>query len=128
VFVKGGLLYLGDVHAAMGDGELSGGGVETAAIVKLKVELIKNYQLTQPRFETKNRVVTTGWSFNFHEARSMAVSDMLDIVVASMKVTTTEAMMLISNAADLRIGQACGSMEMTLRLEMYKFENMKILP
>ena len=43
VFVTGGLLYVGDVHAAMGDGELSGGGVEAAAVVKLKVELTNNY-------------------------------------------------------------------------------------
>ena len=128
VFVTGGLLYVGDVHAAMGDGELSGGGVEAAAVVKLKVNLIKNYLLTQPRFETENKVVTTGWSYDFHEARSMAVSDMLNIIVATMKVSTTEAMMLISNAGDLRIGQACGSMEMTLRLEMNKFERMEALP
>ena len=58
----------------------------------------------------------------------MAVSDMLNIIVATMKVSTTEAMMLISNAGDLRIGQACGSMEMTLRLEMNKFERMEALP
>ena len=73
-------------------------------------------------------MVTTGWSYDFHEARCMAVSDMLKIIVTTMKVSTTEAMMLISNAGNLRIGQACGSMEMTLRLEMHKFEKMKALP
>ena len=128
VFVPGGMLYLGDVHAAMGDGELSGGGVETAATVKFRVDLIKNYELKQPRFETENKIVTTGWSFDFAEARAMAVGDMLNLVVKSMKITSTEAMMLISNAADLKIGQACGNMEMTLRLEMYKFEDLKVLP
>ena len=128
VFEPGALLYVGDVHAAMGDGELSCGGVEIAAEVGLRPELVRGYRLTQPRFDTGDKIVTTGWSFDFAEARRMAVADMLQLLVRCLGITSTEAMMLISVAGDLRIGQACGNMEMTLRLEMPKLEGLVALP
>jgi amidase len=128
VFVPGALLYVGDVHAAMGDGELSCGGVEIAAEVGLRARLIRNRPLAQPRFDSGDRIVTTGWSHDFAEARRMAVADMLQLLVACLGISSTEAMMLISVAGDLRIGQACGNMEMTLRLEMPKLDGLTALP
>lgn len=41
VFVSGANLALGDLHACMGDGELSGTGIETAGRVCLQVKLSK---------------------------------------------------------------------------------------
>ena len=41
VFHPGALLALGDVHALMGDGEVSGTAVETSAEVKIRVDVIK---------------------------------------------------------------------------------------
>ncbi len=128
VFYPEALLYVGDVHAAMGDGELSCGGVEIAAEVGLKPELTRSYPLAQPRFDTGDKIVTTGWSHDFAEARRMAVADMLQLMVDSLGITSTEAMMLISVAGDLRIGQACGNMAMTLRLEMPKLDGLVALP
>ena len=58
----------------------------------------------------------------------MAVADMLQLMVDSLGITSTEAMMLISVAGDLRIGQACGNMAMTLRLEMPKLDGLVALP
>jgi amidase len=128
VFAPGGLLYVGDVHAAMGDGELSCGGVESAATVTLRVERLPARTLPRPRFDTGDRIVTTGWGHDFAEARRMCVADMLAIMTTSLGIGSAEAFMLISIAGDLRIGQACGNMEMTLRLEMPKLEGMSAHP
>jgi amidase len=128
VFVDGGLLYLGDVHAAMGDGELSCGGVEIAATVGLRVELIRAHALPRPRFETTTHVITTGWGHDFSDARRMAVADMLDVLTRSLGIGTAEAFMLVSVAGDLRIGQACGIMELTIRLEMPRLAGLRALP
>lgn len=128
VLVPGALLYVGDVHAAMGDGELSCGGVEIAAEVGLRVNLLKRVTLPQPRLETADRIVTTGWSRDFAEARRMAVEDMLDLMERGMGISAVEALMLISVAGDLRIGQACGNMEITLRLEMPRLPGLSPLP
>jgi amidase len=127
-FVDGALLYVGDVHAAMGDGELSCGGVEIAATVGIRVDRPGATGLRQPRFETDTHVVTTGWSRDFAEARRMAVADMLEVLTACLGIGTAEAFMLVSVAADLRIGQACGNMELTLRLEMPRLEGVRALP
>lgn len=118
VLVPEALLYVGDVHASMGDGELSCGGVEIAAEVGLRVNLIKQVPLLAPRLETPDRIVTLGWGREFAEARAMVVEEMIGIMEASMRVSAVEALMLISATGDLRIGQACGTMDMTVRLEM----------
>jgi amidase len=128
VFVPGALLYLGDAHAAMGDGELSCGGVEIDAEVTLRVDVRKGVALPQPRLETPDRVVTTGWSRDFSEARRMAVDDMITLMQSGMGISAMEALMLIGVAGDLRIGQSCGNMEMTMRLEMPRFPGLAALP
>ncbi len=127
VFEPGALLYVGDVHAAMGDGELSCGGVEIAARVDLRVEVVPGAALTGPRLDTGDRIATTGWGRDFADARRMCVADMLDLMTAGLGIGSAEAFMLISIAGDLRVGQACGNMEMTLRLEMPKLDGMTAL-
>jgi amidase len=120
VFAPGALLYIGDVHAAMGDGELSGGGVEIAAEVTCTLGLVRRRPLPAPRLETADRVITVGWHRDFGAARRMAVEDMLSILETRLGMRPVEALMLISAVGDLRVGQACGSMDLTLRLEMPK--------
>lgn len=128
VLVPEALLYVGDVHASMGDGELSCGGVEIAAEVGLRVNLIKQVPLLAPRLETPDRIVTLGWGREFAEARAMVVEEMIGIMEASMRVSAVEALMLISATGDLRIGQACGTMDMTVRLEMPRLPGLTVLP
>lgn len=48
VFHDGAYLSLGDLHALMGDGEISGSGLEVAGEVILKIELLKNFDLHAP--------------------------------------------------------------------------------
>lgn len=58
VFVTGGLLYLGDAHAAMGHGELSATGLEMASETTISVDLIKSKKLPGPRIESPNEIMT----------------------------------------------------------------------
>ncbi|RKU36270.1 acetamidase, partial [Candidatus Poribacteria bacterium] len=60
VFVEGALFGLGDVHAAMGDGEISMLGVEICAEVTVGVELIKGESIARPWIETADVWITTG--------------------------------------------------------------------
>ena len=62
VFCPGGYLYLGDAHAAMGHGELSGTGLEMAAETTITVDLLKGKQLVGPRIESDEEImaVATG--------------------------------------------------------------------
>lgn len=62
VFVTGGLLCLGDAHAAQGHGELSATGLEMPAESTITVELRKEQRLPGPRIETPEEIaaVATG--------------------------------------------------------------------
>src|SRR6266699_7139536 len=50
VNVPGALLYMGDGHAAMGDGEVAGTGIEIPMRVRLQVNVIKGKAIRWPRF------------------------------------------------------------------------------
>ncbi len=57
VFIEGAYLYLGDVHAAMGHGELTASGLEMPAISTITVNLIKNQQISSPRIEAPHEII-----------------------------------------------------------------------
>jgi len=51
VSAPGALLFIGDGHAAQGDGELTGDALETSMDVEFSVALIKGFATVNPRFE-----------------------------------------------------------------------------
>ena len=56
----GALLFLGDGHAAQGDGEVLGNAIETSLNVEFRVELMKKKQIGWPRFETAEYIGVLG--------------------------------------------------------------------
>lgn len=58
VFVKDALLYMGDLHAAMGHGELSATGLEMAGETTVTVNLLKKTRLSWPRIESPEEIMT----------------------------------------------------------------------
>jgi amidase len=118
VFVEGGLLFVGDVHACQGDGELSGVAVEIGAEVTLTIELRKGSRLRWPWAENSDCISVLTSAMEFSDARAEAVEAMLAALEDQRGLRAAEALALISAVGDLRIGQAFGGMEMTLRLEM----------
>jgi len=118
VFSEGGLLYVGDVHATQGDGELSGVAVETPAEVTVKVDLWKGARLRWPWAVTEDAVMVMTTHLEFERAREEAVEAMFQVLETQLGLEPGDAIALISVAGNLRIGQAFGAMELTLRLEM----------
>jgi acetamidase/formamidase len=60
VSVPGALLYLGDGHAAQGDGELNGNALETSLDVEFTVEVIPGRGLPEPRVESSTYIMAMG--------------------------------------------------------------------
>ena len=60
VAVPGAGLGLGDVHGAMGDGEITFIGLEIQAVVTIRVELHKGAGIQRPLIATADHWVTTG--------------------------------------------------------------------
>jgi len=123
VFVKGAFLSVGDVHAAMGDGELTSGGVDIDSEVTLKIELIKNREINYPVIETDDSFITTSNARDFYEANRLATLEMINLLKKGLGVSEIEAYWLISMYGDLKISQAASCpVDLTLRLSFPKLK------
>ena len=118
VFVPGGLLYVGDVHACQGDGELSGVGLEIGAEVTATVGVVESAGLRWPWAATAEKIMVMTTAMEFADARRSAVAEMITALENQIGLEPAEALALISVAGDLRVGQASGGMPLTLRLEV----------
>lgn len=111
VWTKGALFSVGDMHAAMGDGEVCITAIECPGEVRLKFELIKDANIPGPRFITKESsepnlkgsFVATGIAPDLLEACRLATRNMIDYLVRQYNLEPKEAYILCSVAADLKI-------------------------
>ena len=115
VETAGGLLSIGDTHAAQGNGELAGTALESPMAVALKVDLIKDARLKGPQFTTAGPVsrhldakgyhVTCGVSPDLFEAARMATMQMIDLLGRLHGVSAMDAYLLSSVCGDLAISE-----------------------
>ncbi|HEV7932520.1 MAG TPA: acetamidase/formamidase family protein [Actinomadura sp.] len=112
VGVDGALLSLGDAHAAMGDGEVSGTGVETDATVRLRVGVRPGAAPKTPIVETDPRthrtgaaLATTGIGPDLMAAAVDATRALIEEVTARTGLAPADAYLLASVAADLKISE-----------------------
>lgn len=104
VFLPGGLVAVGDLHAAQGDGELCGQGVETSGRVRLRVHA-SSETLLRPRIETKETWITLASAPTLQEALSIAAADMVEFICRTYRVSFDEAYRLLSIAGNGGISQ-----------------------
>jgi amidase len=76
VFVPGGLLYLGDAHAAMGHGELSASGLEMPAESVITVNVLKGKKLAGPRIDLPGEIMTVATGLPMERASAEAFARM----------------------------------------------------
>ena len=81
VSAPGGLFFLGDVHAAQGDGEIVGTGIETAAEVQFTVEVVKKKLIGWPRGSNTGEIFTIGNARPLDQALQHATTEMLDWLI-----------------------------------------------
>lgn len=106
VRTPGALLQLGDLHASMGDGEISGTGVEIAGEVLAKVTLIKNFTLNWPVTETKDYWYVNTTADNFTEGQKEAVTEMRRLMEPVYGWDKTDIYMYFSIQGDMEINQS----------------------
>lgn len=104
VYVKAGLLALGDVHASMGFGEVYS-GVNINADVTVRVERVPGAGWERIWFETKTDLMIPGIAATVEDAIREAVAGMTSLLQHTLDVSFTEAVALTGAACDIRSGQ-----------------------
>src|SRR5450432_2549929 len=114
VFHPGALLFLGDGHALMADGEPTGTGVETSMDVEFSVEIKKNAHVTGPRLETADYLISMGsqpeFASSLDRALQMATTDMVRWLVNDYKLEPWAAHQLIGAVGKYDVVTVAGSM------------------
>lgn len=119
VNVEGALLGLGDLHAAMGDGEVGNAGLEVAGSVTLRVTLVRDHALPLPLIETSEIVSAVASGEDLESAARQAVEAMVRWITRATQIGINDATMLVSFAGALRICQVVNPL-VTCRLDMPK--------
>jgi len=105
VAVEGALFALGDLHAAMGDGEVSGSGVEIPGEVTVTLDVIKGEKLIHPMLENEDSFSQIVSAETLDEAIDTAGLQMIERIVARTGLSTTEVAMLMSMVGQAEICQ-----------------------
>jgi len=131
VQVDGALFALGDIHAAMGDGEIGVSGVEAAGKVTAKFEVVKGFSLNNPLLENENSISTIASKKSLDDAVNEAVSDMENLLSTRMELEPKDMAMLFSVVGNVEVCQVVDPLK-TARfvmpkwaLEKYDFDILK---
>ena len=104
VAVPGALFHLGDGHAAQGDGEIVGSGVETSFDVAFTVRVQKGRRIGWPRGEDAADIFTVGNARPLDQAVQHATTEMLRWLAADYALDLTGASHLLGQTVRYDLG------------------------
>ena len=104
VFVTGASLYLGDAHAAMGQGELSATGLEMASQTTLTIDLIKGKSIAGPRIESPEEIITVASGTPMERATAEAFAQMILWMEDEYGWNRWRAYDLLTHVAEISMG------------------------
>jgi len=105
----GGMLTLGDAHAYMGYGELTGTGIEIDMTVTLKVDRAPDFPNGGVVVETADKWFTSGIGATWEDAVKVAWAEMIALVEHQYSTTTEHATLLVGTIGDVTPGYAAGT-------------------
>jgi acetamidase/formamidase len=108
VYQAGALLYLGDAHAAQGDGEITGQGLETSMAVEFKVDLIKGSSLGMPWLEDDEYVMVSGIGHSLNEALQAGTGGMLEWLKQKYRLEMSDAALILGTSIDYDVASVLG--------------------
>jgi amidase len=103
VNVEGALLYFGDGHAAMGDGEIAGSAIEVPMRSRLQVDLIKGKHTGWPRFENEKEIMAAGIYRPVDDALRIAFTELVAWIHADYGLSELDAYELLSKVGKIHL-------------------------
>jgi len=105
VNVPGALLYVGDGHAAMGDGEIAGTAVEVPLRGRVQVSVIKGQKINWPRFENDNAIMTVGAYRPLDDCLRIAYTELVGWIHQDYGLSELDAYELLSEVGRVHLNE-----------------------
>ncbi len=105
VSVPGALLYVGDGHAAQGDGELNGNALETSMDVEFTVDVIAGKRIRGPRVESATHFMAMGLEGSLDDAFRGATANMAQWLTEEYKLTPSEVAQVLGTSAEYKVSE-----------------------
>jgi acetamidase/formamidase len=106
VWVKGGLLWTGDSHAAQGNGEVNLTAIETAyKEFNITPTVLKDMKLDMPRIETPTHWITMGFDRDLNLAWNGALQQTQKFLGEQRRLSADAAAALMPTVSDCRVSQ-----------------------
>ena len=121
VNVPGAGLAVGDMHACMGDGELSGTGIEIAGRMCLKVTVYHDRPIERPVIETYDGIYFLASRPTLDESIKVATADVVEFLMKKLDLNFPDAYRLMSATCDAQICEVVDD-NVTVRLHCPKFD------
>jgi amidase len=103
VNVSGGLLYFGDGHAAMGDGEIAGTAIEVPMKARLQLDLVKGKHTNWPRFENEKEIMCAGIYRPVDDALRIAFTELVGWIHADYGLSELDTYELLSKVGKIHL-------------------------
>ena len=105
VNVAGAVLYMGDGHAAMGDGEVAGTAIEVPLRTRLQVDVIKGQKINWPRFENEQAIMTVGAYRPLDDCLRIAFTELVGWIHKDYGLSEFDAYELLSKVAKIHLDE-----------------------
>ncbi|MFX3623219.1 MAG: acetamidase/formamidase family protein [Ectobacillus sp.] len=105
IFAEGALFALGDLHAAMGDGEIGVSGIEVPGKVTVTLDVIKGKTLAHPLLVNEEGIAVIVSAATLDEAVKTAVEEMIDFLLPYTDLTLSHLTMVMSAIGQTQISQ-----------------------
>ena len=105
VNVPGAMLFLGDGHAAMGDGEIAGTAIEVPLRGRVQVQVIKGRKINWPQFENDDYIMTVGAYRPLDDALRIAFTELVAWIHKDYGLSELDAYELLSKVAEIHLNE-----------------------
>jgi amidase len=105
VNVPGAMLFMGDGHAAMGDGEIAGTAIEVPLRSRVRVQVIKGRKINWPRFENDDYIMTVGAYRPLDDALRIAFTELIGWMHSDYGLSELDAYELLSKVAEIHLNE-----------------------
>ena len=105
VRTPGAMLYLGDGHAAQGDGELNGNALETSMDVEFAVDVIPGKRVPGPRVESETHIMAMGLDGSIDGAFRDATVNMAEWLTEKYGLTPSEVAEVMGTSAEYKVSE-----------------------